>query len=69
MKNKSYQCNCCKTITTDPYSAKIKEFYYSKENKPFINIFIPRKIVKKITLCGNCYQKISDSSVVDSYMN
>lgn len=66
-KPKVYQCDCCKDITTDPYKAKIREFYLSQEHKYLIGAFVQRAVRRTITLCGSCYQKISNASVNEKF--
>lgn len=66
-KPKVYQCECCKRIITDPYRMLMREFYLSQEHKYIIGTFVTRKIKRKITLCGNCFQQISNASVTSSW--
>lgn len=56
-----YQCDSCNKVISDPYTAKMKEFYLGVDTDYFSGIAIPveskRKV--KIHLCDECYKGLN----------
>lgn len=53
-----YQCDCCNKVITDPYTAKMKEFYVGVDIDYSSGIEIPveRKGKIEIHLCDDCFK-------------
>lgn len=53
---KAYTCDICKIAITDPYTAKMKEFYWACDYE--IDGIYPKKAKRKqkLHLCGNCFE-------------
>ena len=66
-KPKVYQFEFCKDIITDPYKAKMREFYLSQEHKYLIGGFVPRAVRRTVTICGSCYRKISNATINEKF--
>lgn len=56
-----YQCDSCKEIISDPYTAKMKEFYLRADVNCLSGIPIPIKSKRrvKIHLCDECYKGLN----------
>ncbi len=56
-----YLCDSCNKVISDPYTAKMKEFYLGVDTDYFSGIAIPveskRKV--KIHLCDECYKGLN----------
>lgn len=57
-KCKVYLCYGCDVLTKDPHKLRMREFYYSKENRPFIGAIVKRKTMRTVVLCENCFNKL-----------
>ena len=53
---KAYVCDVCGTTITDPYVAKLKEFYFTISNCDIYQVPQKNKIRTKIHLCNNCFE-------------
>lgn len=53
---KAYKCDICEIAITDPYTSKMKEFYWAcdYENDGIYPAKAKRK--QKLHLCGNCFE-------------
>ena len=53
-----YQCDSCKKVITNPYEAKMKEFYVGVDfdNGMYFPINSTQKI--RIHLCDDCYKNL-----------
>jgi hypothetical protein len=58
---KVYQCDCCNKVISNPYTVKMKEFYFGVDTDCLSGIAIPieskRRI--KIHLCDECYKGLN----------
>ncbi len=56
---RTYMCDSCKKIVTDPFEAELKEFCYVPEYD-FVGIIpVPTKRKIKIHLCGECFKNLN----------
>lgn len=57
---KAYVCDACGITMTDPYEAKMKEFYVA--GVPDYGTIVPSdtKIKKKVHLCDECYHALHE---------
>lgn len=55
---KAYKCDICEIAITDPYTVKMKEFYWACDFE--IDGIYPAKAKRKqkLHLCGNCFEGI-----------
>ena len=56
---KAYACDACGTTMTDPYEAKMREFYVGAEFECGMAFPCNVKTFKsKVHLCGKCYHAL-----------
>ena len=53
---KAYICDVCKAAITDPYSARMREFWFTVSNSDLYQVPVPTKTKEKIHLCSNCFE-------------
>lgn len=57
---KTYVCDCCNTIISDPYEVKMKEFYL-RTKFDFGGAYpVETTDRRKIHLCGNCFNNLKN---------
>lgn len=57
---RTYVCDSCEKIISDPFEVEMKEFYYVPESG-FGFIILPNPIKRKIKihLCGECFKNLN----------
>ena len=55
---KAYLCDSCRTVITDPYDVRMKEFYIGCDYEVANSFPFPATCKKKIHLCEQCYTNL-----------
>lgn len=62
--SKKYVCDICGKVISDPYEAKMREFYMSLDYDGCMISHTPVKTFKKrIHLCGYCFNGLVEAAV------
>lgn len=60
---KTYVCDACKTIVSDPYKVRMKEFVYTAEFSFGYGFPVKTEFRKKIHLCERCFKNLRNIAI------